>query len=370
MLSRIIADTSILKPINPNSAARYADKKDNLIRYVNEVMSKHHLVHKLTGNNPLEIMYDNHKNHANFMENIFTLNDYLLLARTLPWVYRSYHARAFDFDYFPIALQAWSEAVERNLEPTAAEEINSVYRWMLSRHNDLIIAAREVTGYATASEGKWEHVKNRYLTALLRGEHRECIKLAETHVHSSADLQCFYTQVIQTSMYEIGSLWEIGQISIAQEHLATAITSRVMATVYPKFVMVSQDKGKVIATSAPNEFHDLGAWMVADFLEIDGWQVNCLGANMPQEDLLSLLKADTPHILAISVAMSFNLKLVSRLIAAVKSDSLLNQVKIMVGGWAFQSNPQLSEIIGADGYAPNAREAVLLAREWWGSAGY
>lgn len=50
-----------------------------IIQYVHDQLTKFNAVHNLIGNNPLSMMYDNHNNHADFMANVFGLNEYELL---------------------------------------------------------------------------------------------------------------------------------------------------------------------------------------------------------------------------------------------------------------------------------------------------
>ncbi len=128
----------------------------------------------------------------------------------------------------------------------------------------------------------------------------------------------FYLNVIEPSMYEIGARWERGEISVAQEHLATAISSRVMAALYPRFVLGEQTKGRAVVTTVYEEFHELGAWMVADLLALDGWEVSYLGAHTPTGDLLDMLLNLKPDLLALSSAMPFNLDRVQESIQTVR----------------------------------------------------
>ena len=48
-----------------------------------------------------------------------------------------------------------------------------------------------------------------------------------------------YRDVFQDALYEIGTLWETNQISVAEEHMGTAITQYVMSNLwkYPTFVV-------------------------------------------------------------------------------------------------------------------------------------
>jgi MerR family transcriptional regulator, light-induced transcriptional regulator len=97
---------------------------------------------------------------------------------------------------------------------------------------------------------------------------------------------------------------------------------------------------------------------------LDGWQVDYLGANIPQTELLNFLQASQPRILLVSVTMPFNLDVTLDLITAIKKQPEFANLKIMVGGLAFNMIPELWQITGADGYAPDAQKAVELAMDW------
>ena len=93
----------------------------------------------------------------------------------------------------------------------------------------------------------------------------------------------FYNNLFQKSLYRVGELWESNRISVAKEHLATAITEGLLNLVYPKLFEPEQyRKGRTILISCTaNEFHQIGGKMVADVCELNGWDSHFLGANTP-----------------------------------------------------------------------------------------
>lgn len=166
-------------------------------------------------------------------------------------------------------------------------------------------------------------------------------------------------------MYEIGSLWESAKISVAQEHLATAIVSIVMTSINLFEFESGEEKGKAIVTSACNEYHEMGAWMLSDLLTNDGWNVTYLGANTPVKDLIDMLCSIKPDILAISVTMPYNIVNAIEVINRVKENKLLRKMKTLVGGRCISDHPDIGSTIGADAFAVNASEGVQIAREWY-----
>ena len=117
------------------------------------------------------------------------------------------------------------------------------------------------------------------MPALLQGEYRECLRLTDRVVTSPETLVDFYLQVVQPCLYQVGNLWQRGVISVAQEHLASAVVARVMAVAYDRVEPMHQLQGKAVVTAAPHNFHEIGARMLADCLGLDGWEVDYLGAN-------------------------------------------------------------------------------------------
>jgi len=138
-----------------------------------------------------------------------------------------------------------------------------------------------------------------------------------------------------------------------------------MAAVYERFESADVSKGKAVVSATPNEQHETGARMVADLLELDGWQVTYLGANTPGGDILDCAVASEAALVALSASMPFNIDKVAELAAEVRNRKTTSPLKIMVGGIAFLGIPRLWESVGADGYAPDAISAVSLANQWW-----
>lgn len=361
----IFEQTTTMKPVSNEAAMHYGEKQAELVRRQNELMQSAPNLSELLGRLPLEIMFDNHRNHARFMSNVFRFNHYRLMARIVVWVYRSFHARGFSFAYFQQALPYWQQAVRENLRENEADEINRVYQWIIDRHDDFVTLAKAQDYVIFSMDTDQEDLEKAFLALLLHGDYQGCSALASDVVKSPQDLANFYLQVLQPCMVEIGNLWESGVISAAQEHLATALVHRTTAQLYAPFVMRNPSKGKALITAAGNEMHDVGARFVADMLEMDGWQVDYLGANTPCADLLRMMRDNKPDLLGLSVVMPFNLEDAQLAIAAVRTDGTLQKTRIMVGGPAFLFAPELWRQMGADGIAVDGATAVALARAWW-----
>lgn len=359
---RLADSAARLAPVSAGAAGAYAEQADRMREVVDRSMAAAPDIDRLIGGNPLRVMYDNDRNHADFMTTVLRSGDFRLLAQTLPWVYSAYRSHGFTEAYFPAVLRAWLQAVQEQLAPAHAAEVGAVYRWMLEHHAEIAQAADAAAGGGRAElPGQAEA----FLQGLLAGRAFDCQEIAEDLVRRPEDLADFYLGVVQPAMYEVGRLWERDEVSVAEEHLASAIVSRVMASLYRRVLPVEVTKGSIVVTAASNEFHDIGARMAADLLEMDGWDVVFLGANTPDEELVELLRRRSPQLLGISVAMPFNLDRARDTVALVRDDPHLDRMRVLAGGRAFGDRSQSAEWIGADAMARDAREGVRIAAEWW-----
>lgn len=176
-------------------------------------------------------------------------------------------------------------------------------------------------------------------------------------------LKELYLNVFQPLQYEIGRLWQLNEITVAQEHYATSMVRTLVASFYPEIRPVSSSQRTLVATCVGTERHELGIRMVADFFLMDGWHVVYLGADTPSRDVLSAIEQARAQILAISTALLIHIGETRDLVRAVRAREAEKEKRthIMVGGLPFNSVPDLWKRIGADAFASRADEAVCVA---------
>ena len=366
MMQNLTRNLQTLPGIPEESAQAYQDNLLFMVEQVNRIMNARTDRDLLIGKNPVGMMLDNHRNHAAFMSNVFLFNQYELLLAVVPWVYRSYHNQGFAYAYFPVHLQAWRQVLAEHLPDQVNAPLIQVYDWLLDNHEEFIACSENTSFLNIQISAQWEDVVHRFVQAVLQGDRKSSLAISKEYVSGPEDLQEFYLQVIQPAMYLIGEKWEMGEISVAKEHLASATVNRILALQYLEFMpAVEPTKASILVTTAANEFHEMGAQMVANSLELDGWDVQYLGANTPAQDLLDLVQEKQPLILAMSIAMPFNLEYAQQIIQHIQGWPAENRPRIMLGGLALQNMPELAQVLGADGYARDCQQALDLAGKWY-----
>lgn len=146
-------------------------------------------------------------------------------------------------------------------------------------------------------------------------------------------------RVIAPAMHEIGELWAKGALTSADEHLATALTHRVLAALRPPGRVEASAEGqggaggrRVMLAAVEGEQHALGLRMAADVLEDAGFHAIYLGADVPTEALLQAIASLSPELLALSATMP---ELAPRLqeVAAIVRDAH-PRIGLLIGGQA------------------------------------
>ncbi|HIJ94308.1 MAG TPA: cobalamin B12-binding domain-containing protein [Desulfuromonadales bacterium] len=358
-------DTAGLQAIPPECAGWFAADMERMIAQVEHELSDRPDLSLLIGQNTLHMMHLFNQHHAQLVLAALQLSSVDLLIRTVPWLYRTYHSRGFSHGIFPLALQSWKKAVRDKAEASDIQPVLALYDFLSEQHEMLIQRSRSKELIDISLPPESDGMQQIFTTLLLNGDYIGCFRLAEQAISTTEELRCFYEHVLRHALYTVGTLWERNELTVAEEHQATAIAGRITSHLYARFVGVPQSKGTAIVTAAPNEFHEVGARMVADVLEFDGWNVTYLGANFPVEGLLELLRRHQPFLLALSVATPFNLARAKELIATIRSKPEFSSLKIVVGGLAFSIVPHLWYEFGADGYGAGLDELAALCTAWW-----
>jgi methanogenic corrinoid protein MtbC1 len=208
-----------------------------------------------------------------------------------------------------------------------------------------------------------DEVRRRYLDAILAGSRREAFGVIELARAEGLGIRTLYLDVFQPAMREIGRLWQDNRITVADEHLATAITQASMARLYEELFRSSPEPGPLlVAACADQERHELGLRMICDVLEMEGWDTVFLGASVPVEDLVEMVRVRRPQVVALSASIAPHVGRVREAIRAIRETDGGASPLIAVGGRAFMDDPGLAERLGADLTAKDAVEAAEILK--------
>lgn len=175
-----------------------------------------------------------------------------------------------------------------------------------------------------------------YFNALMDGDKNECALIVTSLVEKRTSVRDIYEHLFKRSMYKVGHLWEKDKFTVASEHLASKITDSMMNLLYPKIQCTKKNGKTIIVTCIDKEFHELGARMVSDYFELNGWTAYFLGANTPTPDLITIIKEKRPDVVGLSNNFYINYLRLLKLIDKIKEE--MPDQDIIVGGQAIASS--------------------------------
>jgi MerR family transcriptional regulator, light-induced transcriptional regulator len=209
-----------------------------------------------------------------------------------------------------------------------------------------------------------EQAYREYLDALLDGDRRAATEVVRRARDAGVGYSALYMRVFQPALQEIGRLWQANEISVADEHLATAITQAAMSALFGEAASETPGVGPtLIAACADVEQHEIGLRMLCDLLELEGWTTLYLGASVPIESLVAMVRQRTPEVVALSTAISLHLPRLRAMVEAVRGCDAVRPPLILVGGRPFLDQPEIAGEMGADFTAADAASAVRLLQE-------
>ena len=214
-----------------------------------------------------------------------------------------------------------------------------------------------------AGNGDVDDLARIYLSLLLQHRSRDAFDAVKARLDAGLSIRDVYLKVFQPAQREVGRLWELGQLSIAQEHYVTAATQVVMSKLYP-YVMVRARIGKTfVAACVGDQLHEMGMRMVADFVEMEGWDTIYLGSNLPLNEIPQAVIENRADALGLSATLPNHVDDIRDLVSRLRADGKTRDVHVIVGGYAFGEGHADWSTTGADSFARDANEAVLCIRK-------
>lgn len=203
-----------------------------------------------------------------------------------------------------------------------------------------------------------EDLTRRFLAAQLAADRREALRLVlDEGVKRGVQVQQLLLDVIRPAQQEIGRLWQINQISIADEHVATAISQLALAQLYPYAERHATTHRRILVGCVEGELHDMGARMAADLLDLEGHDVIFLGASTPTDHLVNKVKAEEPDLVVLSITMTFHVGALQSAVARIRAEAS-PPPPIAAGGRALAWCPEVRSSLRLAASGEDARTLI------------
>ena len=214
-----------------------------------------------------------------------------------------------------------------------------------------------------------EELMEQLRQALIKADKESGLEATNALMDGGADPVIVLQDAMATAMFTLGAMWSRGEVFLPEVVASATLFKMCNDIVEPALLAAGGEKqitGKVILATVKGDLHDLGKNMVGAMLKTAGFEVTDLGKDTPTEKILNAVRELEPDIVGMSALLTTTVPQQKVVIEALKKEGLFDKVKVMVGGAPVTQ--EWADEIGADGFAPDAPEAVSRAKALLGVA--
>lgn len=349
-----------LLPIEKNVIDTLLTKKEIILdKSIYSLLSRED-IDLILNNCPARFIYNNHNIfHAIFFKTL-NLNDANILLNHLIWEYKTYNTHGLSYDYFIIRAQIWKAICNEIFNKN--KKLQDIFNWFIKNQKIIINLSQN-----NSSSLQTNHRVEKYYDALILGDHKSCENICDEELEKNNCIKDIYSHIIKIAMYKVGNQWENGYLSVPQEHLACAISTKVVNNLYTKMDRKEAKIGNILVATPKQEKHALGALMVANIIELYGYTVTYLSQSSNEKLILQTIENEKIDIICLSISMASNLISAKQLIDKIKQNEQFNKIKIMMGGYVFTTNPKLSNELNIDAIITDLSQCLEQIDTWLGN---
>lgn len=208
-------------------------------------------------------------------------------------------------------------------------------------------------------ESRYEKEIKEYMDCLFQKDTRKAVQLIRRFMDSGIDLDDIYVEILSESMKRVGELWHKAEITVDTKHYCTSVTQMAMAQMYEMLFNGERTDKKILCVCPGMELHEMGARIIADLFENHGWDSIFLGAAVPVDYIMDSVRENKPDLVTLSVSMPQHLIDCEKAVNEIKKE--FPEIKIAVGGKAFESTDDIWKKWPVDIYSKDARDLLTKA---------
>lgn len=193
----------------------------------------------------------------------------------------------------------------------------NVYYSLASPDVELALQNAFADDEEAVAEVDLEILAKAYAKAAVQGDEATCQGILDRALRSERSILDVYEGLLTPAMSTVGTWFDVEAIDVSQEHMASAVTERMLARSVLTHGPV-QSHGKVaVLGCAPNGWHVIGLRMVSDYLRIRGWRTLFLGANVPIESYVETLRGSEARLALLSCSADVSVADTLKLLRAI-----------------------------------------------------
>ena len=172
--------------------------------------------------------------------------------------------------------------------------------------------------------------------SLISGREEETADILINAFLNGEKLPQLFDGIVADAMRRIGDLWRNGELTIAEEHLASRTVLNAVQKLRAVMPVPKMTGNLAFVAAIEGDLHELPTHLVQVILESSGWEVLNFGANTPLYSLTAELLQHSPELVCISATLIFDLERATRDYKDFRAEAVKHDVSIVVGGSAFK----------------------------------
>jgi excisionase family DNA binding protein len=199
--------------------------------------------------------------------------------------------------------------------------------------------------------------RGRLQDRLLAADELGAWSVVEAALASGADPEEIYLRLLIPAVRDIGQRWEAGDVAVVEEHQATAVATRIVGRMGPRFRRPGRRRGTVVVGAVSGDTHALAPALLADLLRGRRYDVIDLGGDTPAESFTEVVASvDDLRAVLVSCSTASALPAVADTVGALRRAGC--PAPVLVGGCVM--DPDQVAGSGADAGGSSAEEALAL----------
>jgi corrinoid protein of di/trimethylamine methyltransferase len=196
--------------------------------------------------------------------------------------------------------------------------------------------------------------------AVQDGEDEDALALAQQAMAEKMD-PLAVVDALTEAIREVGDRFERMEVFLPEMMLAAKAMQKALEPITPYLEerkAQRQHKGTVVIGTVEGDIHEIGKSIVALLLEVNGYAVHDLGADVNALDFIKRAQELEADVIGASALMTTTMPGQHEIVQLLKDMGLRERFIVMVGGTPVTD--AWAEEIGADSWAENAMQAVTV----------
>jgi len=197
--------------------------------------------------------------------------------------------------------------------------------------------------------------------SIVDGDQNKAKQKVQQAIDANIEPSIILNEAMISAMSKVGQMFEEGEYFVPEMLVSARAMQAGLSLLKPLLVKTDfKALGKVVAGTVKGDLHDIGKNLVCMMLEGAAFEVIDLGVDVSPEKFVEAIKETNANIIAMSALLTTTMPNMKVTIDALKEAGIRDKVKVMVGGAPLTDH--YAKEIGADGYAPDASRAAILAK--------